>query len=222
MAVRRSGSLGVLAATPFVVLTAACAPAPNEPLASGEQVGSDAGSEEASEPSSDLGADLAEALAADPDTTPSDGDPDTGLSAGEPDTATDPEGDADRVAGTDSGPIPDLTEPDDELRARLIDFGGRYLAYDYRLGPDDRLAGLQPLVAADLLDELAQPVPAALTDQLAAEERVVVAAFDGLRPIDENVYELRYTVTTAGASADDGGRTLVVTVDEEQLVSDVR
>ena len=135
-----------------------------------------------------------------------------------------------RIAGTDS----DVTSapvapPGSGLQASLQEFGRLYLAFDYRTEPATRADALRPYVTPELFTQLSAPMPAALVASLAAEQRVTEASFVDIAALDAGVFRLRYvvhtTVASGGRTVDAGPnqtRTLTVTVDAAQLVSDVR
>jgi hypothetical protein len=119
------------------------------------------------------------------------------------------------------------------LRATLIEFGERYLEYDYRVPHEERVEGLRDLTSAELFAELAEPMPPALVESLVEEERVVEAELTELQPLEAGVFQLSFTVTVStAASASTGGsgdsgttpdtRVLVVSVGPDDRVSDVR
>lgn len=127
------------------------------------------------------------------------------------------------VAGTDSSTPFAATPPTASLEARLVDFGLLYLAFDYRADPGAKLVALRPLVVPALLDQLAQPLPPALTELVEAERRVVEAEFVGLVPLASDTFQLTFTVATSSdGDRTEQLRTLTVTVNGEQLISDVR
>jgi hypothetical protein len=142
-----------------------------------------------------------------------------------------PAGDGDgvsRITGTDS----DVAKPSPagpELQSALVAFGQRYLAFDYRVNDATRVEQLRPLVTPELYGQLAQPMPAPLLASLAAQQRVVSATFVAVRALDASVYELNFTVLTSTAANGstpatmiEESRVLLVSVDGNQLVSDVR
>jgi len=136
-------------------------------------------------------------------------------------------------AGTDSATTAPPTEVSADLRATLIEFGERYLEYDYRVPHEERVEGLRDLTSAELFAELAEPMPPALVESLVEEERVVEAELTELQPLEAGVFQLSFTVTVStAASASTGGsgdsgttpdtRVLVVSVGPDDRVSDVR
>lgn len=148
-------------------------------------------------------------------------------------TQTDEDVDSVTAEGTDSVTTTAAPAPvDATTRDRLERFGRHYLAFDHRSDPGARAIALEPLVTAPLLAELAAPLPAALLDDLAREERVVVPSLVSLEPLGDgaasNVFRLTYDVTTS-ARFDGGDRTteteiavITVVVDADGLVADVR
>ncbi len=135
-----------------------------------------------------------------------------------------------RIVGTDSDVTSVPPAPADAgLEGSLREFGRLYLGYDYRTDAAARADALRPYVTPELFTQLAAPMPAALVASLAAEQRVTEAAFVDIAALDGGVYRLRYdvrtTVASGGRTVDAGPnqtRTLTVTVDPAQLVSDVR
>ena len=135
-----------------------------------------------------------------------------------------------RIVGTDSDVASAPAAPADAgLEASLREFGRLYLGYDYRTDTAARAEALRPYVTPELFTQLAAPMPAALVASLTAEQRVTEAAFVDITALDAGVYRLRYdvhtTVASGGRTIDAGPdqtRTLTVTVDPAQLVSDVR
>lgn len=135
-----------------------------------------------------------------------------------------------RIVGTDSDvtSIPPAAV-DPALAATLTDFGRLYLAFDYRRDAAQHAEALRAYVTPALFTQLSAPIPAALQASLAAEQRVVEPTFVDLQPLDGGLFRLRYRVHTTIASGGqtvpagpDETRTLTVTVDAAQLVSDVR
>ncbi len=135
-----------------------------------------------------------------------------------------------RIVGTDSDVTSAPAAPADAgLEGSLREFGRLYLGYDYRTDAAVRADSLRPYVTPELYTQLAAPMPAALVASLVAEQRVTEAAFVDIAAVDTGVYRLRYdvhtTVASSGRTVDAGPnqtRTLTVTVDSAQLVSDVR
>lgn len=135
-----------------------------------------------------------------------------------------------RIVGTDSDVTSAPVAPADAgLEGSLREFGRLYLGYDYRSDAAARADALRPYVTPELFTQLAAPMPAALVASLEAEQRVTEAAFVDIAALDAGVYRLRYdvhtTVASGGRTVDAGPnqtRTLTVTVDAAQLVSDVR
>lgn len=135
-----------------------------------------------------------------------------------------------RIVGTDSDVTSAPAAPADAgLEGSLREFGRLYLGYDYRTDAAARADALRPYVTPELFTQLSAPMPAALVTSLAAEQRVTEAAFVDIAALDAGVYRLRYdvhtTVASGGRTVDAGPnqtRTLTVTVDAAELVSDVR
>lgn len=135
-----------------------------------------------------------------------------------------------RIVGTDSDVTAAPPTPADAgLESSLREFGRLYLGYDYRADAAVRAEALRPYVTPELFTQLAAPMPAALVASLTAEQRITEAAFIDITAVDAGVYRLRYdvhtTVASGGRTVDAGPeqtRTLTVTVDPAQLVSDVR
>lgn len=135
-----------------------------------------------------------------------------------------------RIVGTDSDVTPAPAAPADPgLEGSLREFGRLYLGFDYRTDAATRADALRPYVTPELYTQLSAPMPAALVASLVAEQRVTEAAFIDIAALDAGVYRLRYdvhtTVASGGRTVDAGPnqtRTLTVTVDVAQLVSDVR
>ncbi|MDH4364784.1 MAG: Tim44 domain-containing protein [Acidimicrobiia bacterium] len=135
-----------------------------------------------------------------------------------------------RIVGTDA----DVTSAppaaaDAGLEAALREFGRLYLGFDYRIDAATRAEALRPYVTPELFAQLSAPMPAALVASLTAEQRVTEATFSDIAAIDAGVFRLRFDVHTTVASGGrtvDGGpdqtRTMTVSVDAAQLVSDVR
>ncbi|MEL7157929.1 MAG: hypothetical protein AAFN30_15230 [Actinomycetota bacterium] len=121
---------------------------------------------------------------------------------------------------------------DPVTRDRLAAFGRLYLEFDHRLGPEDRASALAPLVTPPLLADLVAPLPAALVEELAAEERVSVPALVAVEPLgaagDGQAFRLTYEVTTTVRSGKGEPATttdvavLTVVTDADGLVEDVR
>ncbi|MEM9130839.1 MAG: hypothetical protein AAF962_03955 [Actinomycetota bacterium] len=135
--------------------------------------------------------------------------------------------------GTDSATTVPPTPVDEATRSQLAAFGQAYLGYDHRQSPEARAEALEPLVAPDLLLDLATPLPAALLEELEAEERVVTPTLVTVEPVggdggDGRVFLLTYEVATA--TVDDGGEPLTavqnvlltVVTDAAGIVEDVR
>ena len=124
--------------------------------------------------------------------------------------------------------------PDHELESKLALFGQAYLAYDYRVTSETRLAPVQDLVTPDLYQGLITPLPEALTESLIAEHRVVTAELMTVEGIDSDlegggVYELSFLVseTTNPSSStepvtEEHIQLLTVFVRPDHLIEDVR
>jgi hypothetical protein len=113
--------------------------------------------------------------------------------------ASEDQGESQTYPGTDSEVLvpPPL---DEELESKLALFGQTYLAYDYRVSAESRLAPVQALVTADLYQSLVAPLPQALTESLADERRVVTAelvSVEGISfdPREGKVYQLSLLVS---------------------------
>ncbi len=140
--------------------------------------------------------------------------------------------------GTDSVTVASTPAPlAPGLRADLEEFGRWYLGYDHTWAPGRRAEALAPLVTETLLAEVAAPLPAALTAQLAAQQRVVTPRLETAEPIEAQadgsvVALLRFTVVTEALAPDaiDGDEpvtveesmVLTVVVGPDGLVGDVR
>ncbi len=135
--------------------------------------------------------------------------------------------------GTDSATTVPPIPVDDATRARLAAFGEAYLGYDHRDPADTRALALEPLVTPSLFLDLATPLPAALTEELQQEERVVTPTLVSVEPIggdggEGRVFLLTYEVTTSTVADDDEVVTttalelLTVVTDDTGVVEDVR
>ncbi len=123
---------------------------------------------------------------------------------------------------------------DPELESKLALFGQTYLAYDYRLTSESRLAPIEILVAPDLYVSLITPLPAALNETLTTERRIVKAEFLAVEGIDSNpggggIYQLSFLVseTSKPPSGDEElfqerTQSLTVVVGPDGLIEDVR
>ncbi len=129
------------------------------------------------------------------------------------------------IAGTDSERGQAVTAvPSPKLEARLQEFGRRYLAYDYRVDQGAQVEGLRALVTPELFALFSQAMPPALVESLAAEQRVVEVEPVAVVGVAANVYQLSSTVRTTATNTapKEETRTLFVTVNDANLVSDVR
>lgn len=130
------------------------------------------------------------------------------------------------IVGTDSETVPAAPSPvTPQIQALLDAFGHQYLEYDYRADPAARAEALRSLVTPQLFQQLSQPLPAAMVETLRAEHRVVTATLVSVQPVDAGVYQIAYAVDTRAdgvPAAKAQPRSLVVTVDGQQRVSDVR
>ena len=147
-------------------------------------------------------------------------------------------GDEPENANTDSGTDSALAEPPAPLapaiESQLIDFGRRYLEFDYRTPTSSPLAAVQAVVTPALYAALVAPLPAALVESLVAEQLVVTAEFVAIDGVEGRiggggVYQLTYLLTVtriepgAGRSEQlERTQILVVVVDGNDLVEDVR
>ncbi len=129
------------------------------------------------------------------------------------------------LAGTDAQVAkPSAVTP--EVQANLTVFGRAYLGYDYRTAPATRTEALRPVTTPQLFAQLTQPLPAALAQQLQAEHRVVTVDPVSVVPVDAGVFRATFSVHTLAdglpAAGTTSSRVLIVTVDAQQRVSDVR
>ncbi|MEM8925387.1 MAG: hypothetical protein AAGD35_17935 [Actinomycetota bacterium] len=121
---------------------------------------------------------------------------------------------------------------DAALRSRLEVFGQLHLGYDHRQDHADRVAELAVVVDPLLLEQLAVPLPAALVEELASEERIVTATMREIVPLEPlpeggGVYRLDVdlettTIDTGAASGEPGFTSVVVVVGPDGLIEDVR
>lgn len=127
------------------------------------------------------------------------------------------------VAGTDSSTPVDPGQPDAAMQATLTEFAELYLGYDYRGDESARTDRFRRLVTPVLLDQLSTPIPPTLREQFDAERRVTEATLLELTPLDDGLFALNMALSTITASGShDDVRLLIVAVNAEQLVSDVR
>lgn len=148
-------------------------------------------------------------------------DVDDDPTAGDPTT-----GDTITGEGTDSVTRSSLVGPPAGLRSNLIEFGSAYLEFDYRLDQRTRTERFRGLTSEGLFEELAAPLPPVLAERLVDEQRVVLAEFVSIEPVDVGVYQLAFTVTESSVDGDgDGGevttRTITIAIDPDDLVSHV-
>jgi hypothetical protein len=154
------------------------------------------------------------------------GPADPGGTGGTEGSGGEAEGDVAVDDGTDSAVTePPAAEIGPGLQSSLVEFGRRYLSFDYRIPPAEQIEPLRELTTAELFAQLAQPMPPALVESLVAEERVVDAELTELLPLQAGVFQLTYQLTVTSNDDDVAGsevRTLIVSVDPDDRVSDVR
>ncbi|MCP3988652.1 MAG: hypothetical protein GY724_06250 [Actinomycetia bacterium] len=168
------------------------------------------------------------------DTAPADNGPGSALAAQlKASESGRTEGESSTREGTDSEVIvPPSLDP--ELESKLALFGQAYLAYDYRVTGDSRLAPIKLLVTQDLYDGLVAPLPAALVETLIAQRRIVTAEFLAVEGIESSpsgggIYQLSFMVTETStaplsdeASIEERTQLLTVVLGPDELIEDVR
>ena len=135
-----------------------------------------------------------------------------------------------RISGTDAEAVePAPLGPAVETRLELV--AAAYLTYDHRLDPPTPLADHVDALTDDLAAQVTGPLPPAMTAELAAEQRVAVADVVSITSSGPSTYTVEADVTVDTVDPARPGepptsttirRRLLVTVDTDGLVSDIR